>query len=101
MSASTRGLGAAVAVCVLVLPCQGALINPGQEITREISPGETHTYEMRAGAQQYVRFELDSKLSLIAKLALPSDETAVAIDDTRRHDMPITLTVVAPSGGLH
>src|ERR1700730_8346860 len=77
-------------------------IEAGQELKRAIGPGETHSYEVPLSSKQYVRFAIYCEgTRLTAKLVRPNGDVAIVLSDTRQHETPVSLSLIASSGGVH
>ncbi len=96
-----------VGVCfigLLMAPdCAAQTIEPGQELKRAIAPGETHSYEAPLSAGQYLRFalECDGSTRLTVKLIRPNSDVAIVLNDTRQHESPVSLSLIANGDGIH
>jgi hypothetical protein len=75
-----------VLAAVVLLTCGRAAepIALKQEVSRAISPGETHVFETPAVAGQFLRFTLDaSHTRLKATLRRPDGRAAIVLSDGR------------------
>ncbi len=87
---------------VVLLTCGRAAepIALKQEVSRAISPGETHVFETPAVAGQFLRFTLDaSHTRLKATLRRPDGRAAIVLSDGRQHEPPVSLSWLADAAG--
>src|SRR5262249_26815195 len=78
---------------------QGAILEPGKPIERELAGGEAHSYRLTLAAGQYTRVTVDQRRINVAVLAFDPDGKKIVEADMFRTGDSEVLSLVAETSG--